>query len=335
MDLLVPLRRFDRFQQRHAALGVPVAVLKKFSDDGAGGLAALCAYYAFFSIIPLLLVFVTILAFVFHGNESVQKTITDSTVAHFPVIGSDLKTKDLTGNITSLVIGVAVLLWAGLGVTQAAHNAFDKIWAVPYKNRPDFFMSRVRGLGLVATLGVLLVISSLASGIVTGGLGGTAVKVGGLISSFALNLGVLAAAFRFMTAAAVPTRSLWIGVVVGALMWTGLESLGGVYVSHVIKNATNTYGFFALSIGLLAYLHLGARMTMYAAEINVVLVRELWPRSLFAPTLPSDERALAALAKVEERTQNQTIEVHFDDAPVATPIPEPPPVRTGGQEPPS
>ncbi len=324
MDLLAPLQRFDHAQQRHATLAVPIAVLKKFSDDQAGGLAALMAYYAFFALIPLLLVFVTILGFVFHGNASIQKTIADSTVSHFPIIGKDLRTKSLTGSATSLVIGVAVLLWAGLGVTNAARNAFDKAWAVPFKNRPNFFTGRLRGLGLVATLGVLLVISSVASGIVTSGLGGTAVKVGAMISSFVLNLAVLAAAFRWLTSAAVPTRQMWIGVLVGALLWTGLESLGGVYVTHVLNKASNTYGFFALSIGLLAYLHLAARLTMYAAELNVVLVRKLWPRSLFAPTLPTDEKALAALARIEERVQQETIEVHFDEEPVKTSGPEPP-----------
>ena len=45
-------------------LGFIYGVVKKFGDDQAGYLAALIAYYAFFSLFPLLLVFVTILGFV-------------------------------------------------------------------------------------------------------------------------------------------------------------------------------------------------------------------------------------------------------------------------------
>ena len=49
---------FDAYQQRHAWLGFPIAVARKFSDDRAGSLAAVIAYYAFISIFPLLLVLV-------------------------------------------------------------------------------------------------------------------------------------------------------------------------------------------------------------------------------------------------------------------------------------
>ena len=51
----------------------------------------------------------------------------------------------------------------------------------------------------------------------------------------------------------------------------------------MLKKSTSTYGEFGLVIALLVWLHLGAQMTLYAAEINVVLARRLWPRSLFGP----------------------------------------------------
>ena len=53
-----------------------MAVIRKFGNDQAGGLAALIAYYAFFSIFPLLLVFTTILAFVLQGNKEVYDDVT-------------------------------------------------------------------------------------------------------------------------------------------------------------------------------------------------------------------------------------------------------------------
>ena len=146
MDLLTPVKRFERFQQGRPALAIPTAVIKKFSDDQAGGLAALVAYYAFFSIFPLLLVFTTILAFVLQGNQGLYDDVTKSVLAQFPVVGDQLQAEALTGKVTALVLGVLTSLWGGLGVTVAAQNAFAKIWAVPYKDRPDFFRSRLRGL---------------------------------------------------------------------------------------------------------------------------------------------------------------------------------------------
>jgi YihY family inner membrane protein len=322
MDVLRPVRAFDRMQQRHKWLAVPIAVLKKFSDDNAGGLAAQMSYYGFFSIFPLLLVFVTVLGYVFQGDPSLQHSIKNSVLGRFPIIGPTLQNSELSGHLAALIIGVAVSLWAGLGVTNAVQNAFDQAWAIPHKERADFFMRRVRGLLLVVVPGLLFVISSVASGLVTGGLGGPALKVAGIATSLLINLVLFGTAFRILTARSVSTRCLWIGVVLGGVLWEILQVGGGIYVDHVIRRASNTYGTFATVIGLLAWLHLGARSTVYAAETNVVLERRLWPRSLVGPPVaPADEETLAALAKVEERSDHEQIAVEF--TPPGTDDPEP------------
>ncbi len=287
-------------------------MIRKFGDDQAGGLAALIAYYAFFSLFPLLLVFVTILGFVLHGDAGLQNSIRNGVLGHFPIIGKDLQTKQLHGRALSLVIGVAALLWAGLGVTQAAQNAFDKVWAVPFKHRPDFLRKRLRGVALVAALGLLFLVSSVAAGLMSGGLGGVPLKIGGVVLSLLINFGMFTVAFRLLTSASVPTSCMWIGIAVASVAWEMLQILGGLYVDHVVRHASNTYGFFALVIGVLAWLQLGAQTTLYAAELNVVLVRRLWPRSLFDPPLPGDERTLAAIAKVEERNERERIDVRFE-----------------------
>jgi hypothetical protein len=79
----------------------------------------------------------------------------------------------------------------------------------------------------------------------------------------------------------------------------------------VVKGANQTYGTFATVIGLLIWLYLGARIVVYSAEINTVVTRELWPRSILDPPTPADRRARAALAKVEERDQKQSVDVVF------------------------
>jgi YihY family inner membrane protein len=312
MDLLRPVRAFDRTQQRHTWLAIPFAIIKKFSDDGAGGLAALIAYYAFFSLFPLLLVFVTVLGYVFQGNGSFEKSVENSVLAHFPILGSQLRTHQLTGRAAGVVIGGLLSLWAGLGVTQAAQNAFDRVWAVPMKARPDFLRRRLRGLILLAVLGTLFVISTVVSGLVSGGLGGVWTKVAGIAISLLLNVGLFTASFRLLTTATVPTRCLWVGAAIGGLLWEVLQVGGGIYVHHVIQHASNTYGLFATVIGLLAWLHLGAQTTLYAAEINVVVMRRLWPRSqLGPPSEHADRETLRALAEVEERAEEERVQVEF------------------------
>lgn len=322
MDLLRPVRAFDRFQQVHKAWAIPMAVIKKFGDDQAGSLAALVAYYAFFSIFPLLLVFTTILGFVLQGNDKLYNDVQNSVLGRFP--GFDLQTHPLSGSVTALVLGLLTSIWAGLGVTNAAQNAFDKVWAVPFKDRPDFIHSRLRGLLLLMCLGVLFVLSAAVTGLVTT-IGGPLVLVSGYVVTLAVNFGLYVAAFRFLTSATVPTRSLWLGSAVAGVFLTIFQLVGSIYVTRVISKAHNTYGTFATVIGLLVWLHLIAQMTMYAAEINVVVTRRLWPRSLLGPPeAPADKETLRALAKVEERHDEEQIDVRFHNGePASRPTGEP------------
>jgi membrane protein len=319
VDLLGPLQRFNRYQQRHRGWAIPMAVIRKFSNDQAGNLAALMAYYAFFSIFPLLLVFTTILGFVLQGNAHLYDKITTSVLAQFPVIGSQLHSHALSGKATALVLGLLTSLWAGLGVTNAAQNAFNRVWAVPFKDRPDFVHSRLRGLLLLISLGTMFVLAAAITGVVTT-IGGPLVKVGGYAITVAVNLALYVAAFRFLTPATIPTRCLWLGAAIGALFLTVMQLVGTIYVKHVISHASNAYGTFATVIGLLVWLHLIAQLTLYAAEINVVVMRKLWPRSLFGPPdAPADQETLRALAKVEERHDVEQVDVHFDTEPTKSP----------------
>jgi len=127
------LDRFDRCQQRHPLLAVPVAVVRKFGDDQAGNLAALLAYYGFFSLFPLLLVLVTVLDFALAGNTDLQSRVLDSALAQFPVIGDQLRQNlgSVQGSGLALAVGLIGTFWAGLGVTQQAQDAMNIAWEVP------------------------------------------------------------------------------------------------------------------------------------------------------------------------------------------------------------
>ena len=99
--------RLDAKQQRTKWLAFPFAVFKKFGDDRAGDLAALIAYFGFFSLFPLLLVLVSVLGLALHNHPALQRSILDSTLAQFPVIGDALRT-----NVRSLGGAGASTAWA-------------------------------------------------------------------------------------------------------------------------------------------------------------------------------------------------------------------------------
>src|SRR4051794_1049185 len=138
MDPLAPLKTFDRVQRRHRPLAIPVAVIKKFGDDQAGNLSALIAYYGFFSLFPLILVFVTILGFVLEDNPAAQQAVLDSALNQIPLVGDEIKSGSLQGSGVALAVGLIGAILAGLGVTLAAQTAFNRVEAVPMRQRPDF-----------------------------------------------------------------------------------------------------------------------------------------------------------------------------------------------------
>ncbi len=313
------LHRLDRRQQRSRRLGFAGGVIRKFGDDQAGQLAALIAYYGFLSLFPLLLVFVTVLGFILEGNPSAQESVLHSTLSQFPVIGTQLEHNigSIKGSAASLAIGLLGSLFAGLGITGATQNAFNQVWYVPHKRRPNFLAARLRGLALLVMLGLLAILSTVAAGFVTAG-GGSSVlaAVGGVVVAFVVNLLLFFTAFRFLTAAEVETRDSLPGVIVAATLWQILQHVGGYYVEHVVRHAKETSGLFAFVLGLLAWLYLGGQVTLLAAELNVVRARRLWPRSFFPPPLlDADRRALTLAAEVQERFQSQNVEVDFDGPP--------------------
>jgi len=313
MSLWDQLHAFDRRQQASPWLGFLVAVAKKFSDDQAGQLAALISYYAFVSLFPLLLVFVTILGFVLQGDPDEQRKILDGTLGQVPIIRDQLKLHSLTGSTTALVIGIVLSLLAGMGITNATQNALNRIWAVPYRRRPDFLHQRLRSLGMLAILGTLAIVSAVVGGFVGSSSHPALTVVGGVVVAFAFNIALFMLAFKLLTAAELSWRVLLPGVIAASVFWQLLQHLGGYYVDHELKRLSPLYGVFALVLGLLAWLYLGAQLTIFAAEINVVRDRRLWPRSLFSPLLDADKRALSAAAQAQERVDEQNVEVSFDE----------------------
>ena len=313
------LHAFDRFQQRRRGLSFVFAVIKKFADDQAGQLAALISYYAFVSLFPLLLVFVTVLGFVLQSDPAERERILNGALGQIPLIRDQLKLHSLKGSPTALAVGIVGSLLAGMGITNAAQTAFNRIWHVPFKHRPNFIFARLRGLGMLAILGTMAIVSTLAAGYVGASSHGVLPVMAGTMVALVFNLATFLLGFKLLTATELSWRDLLPGAITAAVFWQLLQLLGGFYVEHLLKRTTPLYGVFALVLGLLAWLYLGAQMTIFAAEVNVVRARRLWPRSLFGePLVEADRRALSESAETEERVHEENVEVDFDGPPVSS-----------------
>lgn len=275
--------RIDAYQQRHPWLGFPYAVGKRFGEDRAGQQAALIAFYGFFALFPLLLVFVTVLAMVLRSNPQLQDDILRSTLSQFPIIGDQLRENvgAISRSSGALVIGIVGALWAGLVGVKTIQNAMDHVWGVPLRERPGLVKLVVRGLVMLLVLGAFaLVATGLAGASVGGESAPLWLRLFSPPLSLAVNIGIFLLAFKVLTAAEVSWGDVARGAVLAGIAWTGLQTIGGYLVSNRLRDATALYGFFGVVIGLLSWMYLTALMTLFCVEVNVVRKKRLWPRSL-------------------------------------------------------
>jgi membrane protein len=308
--------RLDRWQRRHASIAFAVAVARKFADDRASGLAALIAYYAFFSMFPLMLVFVSVLGFVLQGDPSLREDVVDSTLARIPVLGAQIgdDVEPLTGSGFALAVGLLGALWSGLGVTVALGRALDAIWDVPRLAQRTGLAARSRGVAVLAVLGVGLVGATVLTHVATGLAHRSAGQdvAAGLVSLL-LNGAAFLIVFGLLTDRRLRPREVLPGVALAAVGALVLQAAGNWYVELTVSNASATYGTFALVIGLLSWFWLGAHLVLIAAEVNVVRHRRLWPRALDGTLTRADRTVLSSAAQATRGDRREEIDVRFVD----------------------
>jgi len=314
------LRRVDEWQQRSPVVAPVFGVIRKFGDDRGPSLAALLAYYGFLSLFPLLLVLTTILGFV--GNEDLKESILGTTLEQFPVVGEQIGrdvTHPLEGSGFALVVGLLGLLYGSLGVTQVAQRAMADVWNVPNVVRPGFLPRLGRSIGFLLAVLVGLATTTGISGLATASGTGGLVRVVSFVAVTAIDIVLCGVFFRVLTPKQVPWQQLWPGAVAGGIGYAALLALGTSLVQHQLRQSEALYGQFGFVLGLVGWLYLTAQVTLYAAELNVVRARRLWPRSILQPPLTdADQEVLEAIALQEERRPEQNVDVAFEDEPAET-----------------
>jgi YihY family inner membrane protein len=315
------LRKVDKFQQSHTATAFLYGVIKKYGDDNASTLVSNLAYTAFGSVFVLLLLLVTILGIVLAGHPTLEKQVLDSTFGRFPIIGTDLQ-KNIKAihrnSVISLLIAVLGLIWGSLGLAQNGIFTMSQVWNLPGPERPNYFKRLARSLAFLLVLALGLATSTFLAATIPAVHGGSMLlAVAGGAASAIVNFALYLFAFDVLTPAKIPLRQLAPGAAVAGVGWTILQSLGGFVVGHYLKNESSVYGLFAIVLGLFAWIYLITELTVYAAELNVVLARHLWPRGLMQPPLTeADRRSLAAQALQNARRPEQHVEVSFDGEPM-------------------
>lgn len=315
--------RVDTYQRRHPVLGYPLAVIYKFFDDQGNYLAMTITYNAFVAVFPLFLISSSVLGFLLQGNVELQKTILNSALGEFPIIGTQLATpQGMRGSFGAVLAGGLVALYGVLGLGQALQNAVNVGWSVPRNSRRNPFKSRLWSALLLSLAGSLvlgLALLTSLSGTLMGQLPELTRGIDWLLQGTSLLVTVAGLALLLRWSS--PTRSPWRHTLPGAtfvvLLWMGVQRFGGFYVERVLARVDDVSAVFALSLGLMGLLYVAANVLVLGIEINVVLAERLFPRALLTPftdqvdLTDADRRAYTRYAQAQRHKGFESVDVEF------------------------
>jgi YihY family inner membrane protein len=338
------IRRVDTGQQRHRVPAFIFGVIKKYGDDNGGVLASNLAHSAFVTVFPLLMILVTALVTVASDAPSVRHAVLNAVAKQFPLIGDKL-----VGNIhklrrastISLVVGLLIAAWGATGLAQAGLFTMVQVWNLPGPARPGYVPRLGRAVAFLAVLGVGVLGGTFLTGLAAYGPNTVvAVALAPMVAAL-VNVGLYLVSFRILTPKGVPTRNLIAGAAAGGVAWTVLQGTAAFVVHHDLHTAS-VYGIFATVLVLVAWIYLGVQITVYAAEVNVVLTRRLWPRTIVQPPLAEADRTSMALQALQnQRREEQKVLVSFTDRPASarpptetprTPDEVAPPAQSGRED---
>ena len=318
------IRWADRVQQRFTPAAFVFGVMKKYGDDAGGVLVANLAYSSFITLFPLLLIFVSILGLVAASHPAFREEAIKTVYNQIPLIGDQLQrnvSELQPSSATGLIVGLLVLIWGATGLAQAGLFAMTAVWNVPGPARPGYFQRLGRALLFLLLLGGGVIATTFLTALNAYSTKAAIWAILLQVLTVALNIGMYLGVFRALTPKGVPTHKLLPGSVVGGIAWTLLQIIGTYVMGRFLQSAS-AYGIFATVLGLLAWIYLAVNITVYAAEVNVVLARRLWPRSIVQPPLTeADRHSIALQALQNQRRPEEQVEVTFDDREPGAPVP--------------
>jgi len=257
-------------------------VLDRWLEVDAFGLAAALAYYAIFSIAPLLLLSIH-LASLFLDRTTAVEALTNELIGVIGPAGSDAIKQMLDAAGTAQpegwagLIGFAVLLFAATGFVGSLQDALDKIWHAP--PRPSglwaFFRAKLFSFSLILAAAFLLLISLVLSTAMTAIAGRVTSAVGlqeetvGLViitANFSLAALIFAAIFKYVPS--VPVS--WKAAVAGGVFTAVLFAVGRFVLAWYLgrEAEASAYGAATSLVLLLIWVYYSAQILFLGAQFS-------------------------------------------------------------------
>jgi membrane protein len=256
---------------------------KRFSKVRAPRLAAALAYYTVFSLAPLLVIVIAVAGLIYGGDEA-RAQLVGQLEQHIGPQATGLvetmieSTAETGSGVFATVIGIAALLVGATTIFVQLKGALNEIWGVAADRSRGVLrqlLIRLRGLGLVLVLGLLLVVSFIlqaALNVVMSNFAG--VLPGGdwlwyllnLLLTMALVATVFAGLFKVLPDADLRWRDVWKGAVLAAVLFEIGEVLIGLYLGT--SGVRSAYGAAGSLVVLLLWVYYSAQIMLFGATFT-------------------------------------------------------------------
>ena len=257
-----------------------VRTAKEMAADDATHMAAGVAYYALFSLFPILLFLLAVLSLVLEPQE-IRSRLIDFSSDYFP--GSE---QFINSNLEAVLrvrgalgaFGVLGLLWSGSAIFGAVSRAVNRAWDV-HADRP-FFINKPRQLGMAAGVGLLFLLSMTIIAVVRATDQFISADAQGLSfalhwltpvllqgSSFLMTAGMFLLMYKFMPNTKTYWRYIWPGAMVAAVLFELSKNLFVLYLS-TFASFEDVYGGLAPVIVLSLWTYVSGLILIFGAELS-------------------------------------------------------------------
>lgn len=251
-------------------------------EDEAASMGAALAFYTLFSMAPLLLLVIAIAGLVI-GADTARSLIFDQlevllgprgaaavqavlTAAHDPARGA-----------ISAAVSLATLAVGATTVLAELRRDLDRIWKQPRRSGglKGLLRARLKALGLVLTIGFLLMVSLALSATVTavgsawsGLLPGTAMLLRGLefTVSFVLVTGLFAMIYKILPSVSLSWGDVWIGAAATSLLFWAGKWLIGLYIAK--SAVASPFGAAGTLVVVILWVYYSAQIFFFGAEFT-------------------------------------------------------------------
>jgi membrane protein len=253
-------------------------------DDDVPSMGAALAYYTVFSMAPLLLIVISVAGLVF-GAEAARGEIQAQLRGLMGESGAGLVQELLASaneparGLTATLLGLVLLFVGATTVFAELQGALDRIWRVDRRDQQGgwFWLVRARLLsfGLILAVGFLLVVSLLASAILSAisrrwesvfGAWQAVVEAGNAVGGFLLVALMFGLIYKVMPRVRVAWGDVWLGALLAALLFTLGKVLIGAYIGR--SGLASAYGAAGSLVVVLMWVYFSAQILLIGAEFT-------------------------------------------------------------------